>query len=340
MKILEILPKGTRAYSDALEASKAIEAARKAGQTDIADAKAAVLDTLFDQFQQNKGNPKAVKKIESAFASATRDAISFGREFLKDSSLSKSEINEKNAALEIERALNLGDERGLILPASDVKFAAEAIAKGDNKKAADYATRLSSRIESLIKQQDEESKTLVKTPEGEQFSIGDKTGTMYRAGIPVSRGQENTGMFNAFSSKAFEPTKEVGASIPIIGAVAQEVQAPSVETIETVRPAPEVYGVEVTPAKMTSMQEKEQAFKRARELYNSGDDASAIDLMNAAGGKGMLGPFMTEDLSMVFGERKAQPPTPQPTATPASTIPQQAPQLNKTSKGTTYKILD
>ena len=245
----------------------------------------------------------------------------------------KPKINEGNAAIEIERALNIGDERGLVLPASDVKFAAEAIAKGDTKKAADYATRLSSRIESLIKQQDEESKTLVKTPENEQFSIGDKTGTMYRAGIPVSRGQENTGMFNAFASKAFEPTKAAAAGIPIIGVAAQEVQAPGVQSIETISPSPEVYGVEVTPAKMTSMQEKEQAFKRARELYNSGDDAGAIDLMNAAGGKGMLGPFMTEDLSMVFGERVAQQ-KPSPQVQPTQ------PTGKKTSKGTTYEVLD
>lgn len=242
----------------------------------------------------------------------------------------ESKINEENAALEIERALNIGDERGLVLPASDVKFAAEAIAKGDTKKAADYATRLSSRIESLVKQQDEEGKTLVKTPEGEQFSIGEKTGTMYRAGMPVSRGQENTGMFNAFALNA--PTKKPAAGIPMLGEAEQLMQAPRAEPIQTTEPSKKVYGVEVTPVKMTSMQEKEQAFKRARELYNSGDDAGAIDLMNAAGGKGMLGPFMTEDLSMVFGERSVQPK-------PSTQVQPTQPAGKKTSKGTTFEIL-
>lgn len=227
-------------------------------------------------------------------------------------------INAQNAATEIERALSIGDERGLPLPASDIRFAADAIAKGDTKKAVDYASKLSSRIESLIKQQDEETKTLVNTPEGEQFSIGDKTGTRYMSGLPVSRGNENAEMFNAFSSKAFEPTKEAAAGIPIIGAATQEVKAPSVEVIETIKPEPEVYGKKVEPAKMTLMQEKEQAYKRAMELYNSGDDTGAVILMNAAGGKGMLGPFATEDLPIVFGERKSQPQpaTPQPTQAP------------------------
>ena len=314
MNLLEVLtqsipnagPKAQASFNDAEQKLQMLEAGGSNRAGVIRQQLASAISSGANPFELFKALDKmyysSLSKSESGSAASTE----------------KPKINEENAAFEIERALNIGDERGLVLPASDVKFAAEAIAKGDNKKAADYATRLSSRIESLIKQQDEESKTLVKTPGGEQFSIGDKTGTMYKAGIPVSRGQENTGMFNVFSSKAFEPTKEVGASIPIIGAVAQEVQAPSVEAIETVRPAPEVYGVEVTPAKMTSMQEKEQAFKRARELYNSGDDAGAIDLMNAAGGKGMLGPFMTEDLSMVFGERAAQQKPEPPTQTPAT----------------------
>lgn len=321
--------------SSLLSPKSNIRSAASNAQQRIALLRARGFNEEADVFEQG-----LVNKIQNKDATIAKDFEEIAKFYgsnIKGEGVSgrrqESKINEGNAAIEIERALNIGDERGLVLPASDVKFAAEAIANGDTKKAADYATRLSSRIESLIKQQDEESKTLVKTPEGEQFSIGDKTGTMYRAGIPVSRGQENTGMFNAFASKAFEPTKEAAAGIPIIGAAAQEVQAPGVQSIETISPSPEVYGVEVTPAKMTSMQEKEQAFKRARELYNSGDDAGAIDLMNAAGGKGMLGPFMTEDLSMVFGERAAQQ-KPSPQVQPTQ------PTGKKTSKGTTYEVLD
>lgn len=321
--------------SSLLSPKSNIRSAASNAQQRIALLRARGFNEEADVFEQG-----LVNKIQNKDATIAKDFEEIAKFYgsnIKGEGVSgrrqESQINEGNAAIEIERALNIGDERGLVLPASDVKFAAEAIANGDTKKAADYATRLSSRIESLIKQQDEESKTLVKTPEGEQFSIGDKTGTMYRAGIPVSRGQENTGMFNAFASKAFEPTKEAAAGIPIIGAAAQEVQAPGVQSIETISPSPEVYGVEVTPAKMTSMQEKEQAFKRARELYNSGDDAGAIDLMNAAGGKGMLGPFMTEDLSMVFGERAAQQ-KPSPQVQPTQ------PTGKKTSKGNTYEVLD
>lgn len=306
--------------SSLLSPQSNIRSAASNAQQRIALLRARGFNEEADIFEQG-----LVNKIQNKDATIAKDFEEIAKFYgsnIKGEGVSgrrqESKINEGNAAIEIERALNIGDERGLVLPASDVKFAAEAIVNGDTKKAADYATRLSSRIESLIKQQDEESKTLVKTPEGEQFSIGDKTGTMYRAGIPVSRGQENTGMFNAFSSKAFEPTKEAAAGIPIIGAAAQEVQAPGVQSIETISPSPEVYGVEVMPAKMTSIQEKEQAFKRARELYNSGDDAGAVDLMNAAGGKGMLGPFTTVDLIEVFGDRSVQPQAEQPAQTPAT----------------------
>ena len=242
------------------------------------------------------------------------------------SSLSKSEsgsatgsekpkINEENAAFEIERALNIGDERGLILPASDVKFAAEAIAKGDTKKAADYATRLSSRIESLIKQQDEEGKTLVKTPEGEQFSIGDKTGTMYRAGIPVSRGQENTGMFNAFALNA--PTKEPATGVPMVGEAEQLMQAPRVESIGTIKSEPEIYSKPTKPKDETGIPKTTQYIASARELYKQGNIQGALDILNGTSLiSSFIGGIKESDLPDILGVQLEQPE--QPAQTPAT----------------------
>lgn len=305
MKILEILPKGTRAYSDALEASKAIEAAREAGQTEIADAKAAVLDTLFDQFQQSKGNPKAVKKIESAFASATKDAISFGREFLKDSPSSKSKINEKNVALEIENALNIADERAIKLSDQDIKSAAFAYGKGDLKGAAKIANKLVERIDTAIKLQDEEEKDVRTTAEGIQVAIGKKTGTVYTGGIPASRGRENTGSFNSFLAQ--QGVKEEMVPSNVIGGEAKP--APMVGELETVQPQPELYSQQTRPEQMSALREKEAAFNEARALYYSGKNNEALALINAAGGKGFMGgDYTPDDLERVFGQKPQQPP--------------------------------
>ena len=316
MKILEILPKGTRAYSDALEASKAIEAAREAGQTDIADAKAAVLDTLFDQFQQSKGNPKAVKKIESAFASATRDAISFGRKFLKDSPSSKSKINEKNVALEIENALNIADERAIKLSDQDIKSAAFAYGKGDLKGAAKIANKLVERIDTAIKLQDEEEKDMRTTAEGIQVAVGKKTGTIYTGGVPASRGRQNTESFSSFLG---EKRKEDIATIPGVGAITQALPegftpAPEISQLETIKPQPELYSQQTRPEQMSALREKEAAFNEARALYYSGKNNEALALINAAGGKGFMGGDYTPgDLERVFGQRPQQPPTDQAT---------------------------
>ena len=326
MKILEILPKGTRAYSDAVEASKAIEAAREAGQTDIADAKAAVLDTLFDQFQQSKGDPKAVKKIESAFASATRDAISFGREFLKDSPSSKSKINEKNVALEIENALNIADERAIKLSDQEIKSIAFAYGKGDLKGAAKIANKLVERIDTAIKLQDEEEKDVRTTAEGIQVAVGKKTGTIYTGGVPASRGRENTGSFNSFLAQ--QGVKEEMIPSNVIGGEAQP--APMVGELETVQPQPELYSQQTRPESDTGIPKTTQYIVRARELYKQGNVQGALDILNATNLPSVYGELNEDSLRDILG---VQPQQPAPTAAP------QAPQPNQTSKGTRFQIL-
>ena len=307
MKILEILPKGTRAYSDALEASKAIEAAREAGQTDIADAKAAVLDTLFDQFQQNKGNPKAVKKIESAFASATKDAISFGREFLKDSSSSKSKINEKNVAFEIENLLNIADERAIDLSDQDIKSAAFAYGKGDLKGASKIANKLSERIDTAIKLQDEEEKDIRTTAEGIQVAIGKKTGTVYTGGVPASRGRENTGSFNSFLAQ--QGVREEMIPSNIIGGENQP--APMVGELETVQPRPEFYAQATKPESDTGTPKTTQYIVSARDLYKQGNIQGALDILN---GTSLISSFpggiRESDLPDILGVQLNQPEQP------------------------------
>jgi hypothetical protein len=52
--------------------------------------------------------------------------------------------------------------------------------------------------------------------------------------------------------------------------------------------------------------------RKASEAYKSGNDEEAVILMNAAGGKGLMGVFTKTDLPDVFGERGNQPPTETP----------------------------
>lgn len=73
------------------------------------------------------------------------------------------------------------------------------------------------------------------------------------------------------------------------------------------------------PERMTTIQEKEKAFNEARELYYAGKNNEALALINAAGGKGLMGgDYTPDDLERVFGQKPQQP-----SATP--TAPQRPP---------------
>jgi hypothetical protein len=60
------------------------------------------------------------------------------------------------------------------------------------------------------------------------------------------------------------------------------------------------------------MEEKQITMRKASEAYKAGNDEEAVILMNAAGGKGLMGVFTKTDLPDVFGERDNQPPTEAP----------------------------
>jgi hypothetical protein len=88
---------------------------------------------------------------------------------------------------------------------------------------------------------------------------------------------------------------------------------------------PEVYtqGVQTSP---TSMEEKQITMRKASEAYKAGNDEEAVILMNAAGGKGLMGVFTKTDLPDVFGERGQSNPKPKDNK-------------NKTKSGTSYQII-
>jgi hypothetical protein len=82
-------------------------------------------------------------------------------------------------------------------------------------------------------------------------------------------------------------------------------QTYDVAPVEGVVAQPEVYtqGIQTAP---TSMEEKQITMRKASEAYKAGNDEEAVILMNAAGGKGLMGVFTKTDLPDVFGERKQQ----------------------------------
>ena len=215
-------------------------------------------------------------------------------------------VAPEEALAQIENALNMGDERGIKLSDQEIKSAASFIEKGDLKGASKVAGKLTQRIEEAIKLQNEEEKETRTTQDGTQFSVGKKTGTIYSGGVPVSRGMQNTDSFNLFTgSKAVSTTPFVGQ----IEVALPEKTTKFVSQLETVQPQPELYGQQTEPEQMSALREKEAAFNEARALYYSGRNNEALSLINAAGGKGMLGgDYTPDDLERVFGQKLQQPP--------------------------------
>lgn len=227
-------------------------------------------------------------------------------ESTKTKSQKSTSVAPEEALAQIESALNMGDERGIKLSDQEIKSAASFIEKGDLKGASKVAGKLTQRIEEAIKLQNEEEKETRTTQDGTQFSVGKKTGTIYSGGVPVSRGMQNTDSFNLFTgSKAVSTTPFVGQ----IEAVLPEKTTKSVSQLETVQPQPKLYSQQTQPEQMSALREKEAAFNEARTLYYSGRNNEALALINAAGGKGIMGgDYTPDDLERVFGQKPQQPP--------------------------------
>jgi hypothetical protein len=62
------------------------------------------------------------------------------------------------------------------------------------------------------------------------------------------------------------------------------------------------------------MGEKEITMRRAEQAYKAGNDKEAVLLMNAAGGKGLMGAFEINDLANIFGTREPAQQAPAPSA--------------------------
>jgi hypothetical protein len=235
------------------------------------------------------------------------------------------EYSSDELAMRIQDSIALADERGIDLPNSDLSRLSSLVAKGDTKKASEQLAKVSSFIDKSLAIQTEEEKKPKVLADGAQIEIGSKSGTRYMGGQPVSKGAINSDVFNSMYQK--EPKAETEAmGVPFVS------QAPvalgqdyNVAPVDGVVAQPEVYtqGVQTAP---TSMEEKQITMRKASEAYKAGNDEEAVILMNAAGGKGLMGVFTKTDLPDVFGERGQSNPKPKDNK-------------NKTKSGTSYKII-
>ncbi len=262
----------------------------------------------------------AIKSLDDYYYKAPKPQVS-----TKEEKEQTPEYSSDELAVRIQDSIALADERGIDLPNSDLSRLSSLVAKGDTKKASEQLAKVSSFIEKSLAIQTEEEKKPKVLADGTQIEIGSKSGTRYMGGQPVSKGAINSDVFNSMYQK--EPKAETEAmGVPFVSQAPVALgQTYDVAPVEGVVAQPEVYtqGVQTAP---TSMEEKQITMRQAREAYNSGDDEEAVILMNAAGGKGLMGVFTKTDLPDVFGERGQSNPKPKDNK-------------NKTKSGTSYQII-
>lgn len=246
------------------------------------------------------------------------------RERAKGAEESPPEYGSEDLAMRIQDTLSLADERVVDLPNSSLARLSSFVAKGDTKKASQQLGEISTFIDNALKTQTDETKKTVDLQDGTQVQIGEKSGIRYIGGQPVSKGAVNADVFNSMYQKESKAETEA-LGIPFISQSSVAPQTYKVAPVEGFVAQPEIYAQAVKEAP-TSMEQKQIAMRKASEAYKAGNDEEAVILMNAAGGKGLMGVFTTEDLPTVFGERgeKSQ---------------EQRDNKNKTKSGTSYQII-
>jgi len=322
MDFISLLPQnaGPVTKSKFKDASRKVQMLRNRGLAADADLLASDIAGAL-QSGDMTAIGSAIKSLDDYYYKAPKPQVS-----TKEEKEQTPEYSSDELAMRIQDSIALADERGIDLPNSDLSRLSSFVAKGDTKKASEQLAKVSSFIDKSLAIQTEEEKKPKVLADGTQIEIGSKSGTRYMGGQPVSKGAINSDVFNSMYQK--EPKAETEAmGVPFVS------QAPvalgqdyNVAPVEGIVAQPEVYtqGVQTAP---TSMEAKQIAMRKASEAYKAGNDEEAVILMNAAGGKGLMGVFTTVDLPTVFGERgeKSQ---------------DQKDNKNKTKSGTSYQIIE
>jgi hypothetical protein len=321
MDFISLLPQnaGPVTRSKFKDASRKVQMLRNRGLAADADLLASDIAGAL-QSGDMTAIGSAIKSLDDYYYKAPKPQVS-----TKEEKEQTPEYSSDELAVRIQDSIALADERGIDLPNSDLSRLSSLVAKGDTKKASEQLAKVSSFIEKSLAIQTEEEKKPKVLADGTQIEIGSKSGTRYMGGQPVSKGAINSDVFNSMYQK--EPKAETEAmGVPFVSQAPVALgQTYDVAPVEGVVAQPEVYtqGVQTAP---TSMEEKQITMRQAREAYNSGDDEEAVILMNAAGGKGLMGVFTKTDLPDVFGERGQSNPKPKDNK-------------NKTKSGTSYQII-
>ena len=243
-----------------------------------------------------------------------------------------AEEKEAQVATSIEQLLSIADSRNVPLPPALVANAASAFVTGDDKTLFSLSKSIETLLADNMQAQITEDKIPSRLDDGSVVLIGKTTRTRYDNTLnPIPSGNRNTQLFSGFAEKAFAPTREVMASVPILGDVITT-QVGSVPVIPATQAGqidigarPEAYAAAEVPD-FTSTQLKEQAIAEARDLYDQGNPVEAAQKLNAFGIRGTLGgAFSPNDLVDIFGERRIKKTTPPPSTPTAPTAPSRTP---------------
>lgn len=278
--------------------------------------KAATIDAAFSSLRAagavaavDEFHPKIVAAIKSGnldefdalggrlldFATKNMDVPATARE------------GEVQVAASMEQLLSTADSRNIPLPPALVANAANAFVKGDDKTLLSLAKSIETMLADNIKAQITEKKISTRLDDDSVVLIGETTKTRYDpTNAPIPSGNNNTELFSRFAEQAFTPTRDAMAGIPGIGSVITT-QVEGVPVIPATQAGqvdigakPEAYASMERPA-LSSIEEKEDARKRVRDLYLSGDKDKALDLLNSAGGKGIFGgDYTIEELDVMY----------------------------------------
>jgi hypothetical protein len=324
MDFISLLPQnaGPVTKSKFKDASRKVQMLRNRGLAADADLLASDIAGAL-QSGDMTAIGSTIKSLDDYYYRAPKPQVS-----TKEDKEQPPEYSSDELAMRIQDSIALADERGIDLPNSDLSRLSSLVAKGDTKKASEQLAKVSSFIDKSLAIQTEEEKKTVDLEGGIQVQVGEKSGIRYIGGQPVSKGAVNSDVFNSMYQKNASTQQEqfAEAGVPIVSSIPLEPsQQYQVAPVEGVVAQPEVYAQAVQTAP-TSMEEKQIAMRKASEAYKAGNDEEAVILMNAAGGKGLMGVFTKTDLPDVFGERGQSNPKPKDNK-------------NKTKSGTSYQII-
>jgi len=316
-----LLSTNSNIKSTVAQAETAIKLMRTNGYNDQAD----LFENQIRDAIANKNGKAFSGNVSQLFAFQKKASVPTPKANEKEK---PPEYSSDELAMRIQDSIALADERGIDLPNSDLSRLSSFVAKNDTKKASEQLAKVSSFIDKSLTIQTEEEKKPQVLSDGTQIEIGTKSGTRYMGGQPVSKGAINSDVFNSMYQKNASTQQEqfAEAGVPMVSSIPLEPsQQYQVAPVEGVAAQPEVYTQAVQTAP-TSMEEKQITMRKASEAYKAGNDEEAVILMNAAGGKGIMGVFTETDLPDVFGERGQSNPKPKDNK-------------NKTKSGTPYQII-